>query len=62
MTGGLIKIGNITIDISEVNQIIDYGSHVHVYFDETHHPKYIDLVGADAEECASGLMLTENVL
>jgi hypothetical protein len=49
MTEGLIKIGNITIDIAEVNQIIDYGSHVYVYFDETHDPKYINLVGSDAE-------------
>jgi hypothetical protein len=49
MTEGLIKIGNRTIDISEVNQIIDYGDRVYVYFDETHHPKYIDLVGPDAE-------------
>ncbi len=49
MIEDLIKIGNTTIDISEVNEIIDYGDHVHVYFDETHHPKYIDLVGPDAE-------------
>jgi len=49
MTDGLIKLGNITIDIREVNEIMDYGSHVSVYFDEIHDPKYIYLVGSDAE-------------
>jgi hypothetical protein len=49
MTEDLIKIGNMTIDISQVSEIIDYGSHVHVYFHENHSPKSIDLVGADAE-------------
>jgi hypothetical protein len=49
MTERFIKIGNITIDISEVSEISDYGSHVHVYFDEIHRPKYIDLFGPDAE-------------
>jgi hypothetical protein len=49
VTEDLIKIGNMTIDISQVSEITDYGSHVHVYFHENHRPKYIDLVGRDAE-------------
>jgi hypothetical protein len=44
----ILTLGSLSLDLSEVSQILDEGSHVLVYFHERHHPPQLSVTGPEA--------------